>query len=383
MRILFLTTVELDERESAASVRTLGLIREFSTLGWQVESLSPTLNRGIPASSPDVVVMDRFVSEERWGPRVSEQWPGAVLVTDTQDLHFLRRARQKGRDWSPSSEEFLRELASLYRSDLSLVISDFELELLKTVGVPEALLHYLPLFYPEREGEEKSRTGLRFIGNYRHGPNFDGLRWFVSGVWPLIRSQQPQVEFHFAGAFAPREISSLHDPSRGIIFRGQVESSDDFLAGARVNVAPLLGGAGMKGKILSGWASGTPCVSTPVGAEGMGSPFGGRVVDSDPVAFANACLELLTDIAEWERAAGVARACRSRFGWEARARGVRGLASRLEGIRQNLVDHRAQNVVGGMLRLSLNQGLKYFTKWIELKEGEINAGATGLRTVPE
>jgi hypothetical protein len=36
----------------------------------------------------------------------------------------------------------------------------------------------------------------------------------------------------------------------------------------RLLLAPLRFGAGIKGKLLDAWAQGTPCVTTPLGAEG-------------------------------------------------------------------------------------------------------------------
>lgn len=322
------------------------------------------------------MVFDRFVTEERWGPRVREKWPTSIRVTDTQDLHFLRRSRVRKVQWSEHDEDFLRELASLYRSDLSLVLSSFELDLLASLAVPPALLHYTPLFYPEGSGivrdDSSARRGFAFIGNYRHSPNYEGVFWFTREVWPLLRTRLPQAHLSLGGAFAPREVSSLHAPERGIFFAGQVESSDAFLAGAQVNLAPLLSGAGMKGKILSGWNSGTPCVSTTLGAEGMGEPFGGLVADGTD-AFVEACVQLHTDAELWATCSAVGlQSVRQNF---AGPPIVRGLAAQLSEIRQNLDAHRRSNRVGAMLNLSLNQGLKYFSKWIELKEGAKNAGA--------
>ena len=39
---------------------------------------------------PDIVLFDRFVTEEQFGWRVSENCPQALKILDTQDLHFLR-----------------------------------------------------------------------------------------------------------------------------------------------------------------------------------------------------------------------------------------------------------------------------------------------------
>ena len=52
---------------------------------------------------PQMVVFDRFITEEQYGWRVSLQCPDAVKVLDTQDLHFLRKTRAAYIDKYPSA----------------------------------------------------------------------------------------------------------------------------------------------------------------------------------------------------------------------------------------------------------------------------------------
>ena len=112
----------------------------------------------IAAIDPDIVVFDRFVTEEQFSWRVRENCPSALRILDTEDLHFLRESRrlilldretsdegETNDDIEPYSDIALRELASIYRSDLSLIISEAEMDLLTgTFSIPSPLLHYLP-----------------------------------------------------------------------------------------------------------------------------------------------------------------------------------------------------------------------------------------------
>ena len=101
---------------------------------------------------PNVVLFDRFMMEEQFGWRVKEQCPDALRVLDTEDLHCLRKGRQQAfQDDKPFDESYLfhdiakREVASIYRSDLSLIISEAEMHILKyQFKVDESLLLYLP-----------------------------------------------------------------------------------------------------------------------------------------------------------------------------------------------------------------------------------------------
>src|SRR5690606_12128233 len=87
---------------------------------------------------PEIVLFDRYITEEQFGWRVSENCPNTLKILDTEDLHFLRKAREEAvkagkpiSDANLFSETAKRELASILRCDLSLIISEYEMELLQ------------------------------------------------------------------------------------------------------------------------------------------------------------------------------------------------------------------------------------------------------------
>ena len=86
--------------------------------------------------NPDVVLFDRFMIEEQYGWRVMENCPNALRILDTEDLHFLRKAREVAFKQNRElvfidyiSDVFKREMASMYRCDLTLLISEYEIQL--------------------------------------------------------------------------------------------------------------------------------------------------------------------------------------------------------------------------------------------------------------
>jgi glycosyltransferase involved in cell wall biosynthesis len=114
------------------------------------------------------------------------------------------------------------------------------------------------------------RAHVAFVGNYRHAPNADAAQALAAkgGVWDALRpSLPPGAECHLYGAYETGAARQLHDPRRGVRFLGHVADVAE-LARYRLLLAPLRFGAGIKGKVLDSWAHGTPCVTTPLGAEG-------------------------------------------------------------------------------------------------------------------
>src|SRR5690606_3748129 len=113
----------------------------------------------------------------------------------------------------------LREIAAIFRCDLSLMISTREIELLQHYfGVPSELLFYCPLSTGTLDqplpvfGE---RQHFISIGNFRHVPNWDAVLCLKHSIWPLIRAQLPRAELHIYGAYMPPEASALHNPAQG------------------------------------------------------------------------------------------------------------------------------------------------------------------------
>ena len=115
--------------------------------------------------NPNIVLFDRFMIEEQFGWRVSEQCPNALKILDTEDLHSLRRGRQQAlKDNAVFDNKYLyndtakREIASIYRCDLSIIISEVEIEILKNqFKVDDNLLCYLP-FLVDKISEDSQKN---------------------------------------------------------------------------------------------------------------------------------------------------------------------------------------------------------------------------------
>ncbi len=152
---------------------------------------------------------------------------------------------------------------------------------------------------PAREpASPEGRRDIVFLGGFGHPPNRDAVLWFVQEVWPIVRRAAPQSRFVIVGAKPPPEIRGLADDR--LIVTGLVDELEPYMAAARVFVAPLRFGAGVKGKLYAALAAGAPIVATPIGAEGMGLQDGRHALIAEtPEAFAHAVLKLCSDDGLW------------------------------------------------------------------------------------
>lgn len=306
MRCLIIGKVWPEPSSTAAGRHTLDVIETLLDAGWQVDFASAaqksdhardlsvlgvgehtvevnnsTFDDWISALDPEIVIFDRFMTEEQFGWRVAEHCPDALRVLDTSDLHCLRAAREEqvksGAVLRLRNETALREVAAIFRSDLTLMISEFEMDLLsREYGVPEHILTYWP-FSVELPGTASSfdqREHFIMIGSLMHAPNLDAARWCKEYIWPQIRRELPNVELHCYGSYGERFAGELDSPETGFLFKGRAEGALETMARYRVNLAPLRYGAGLKGKVFDGFLSGTPTVMTPIAAEGIFIEYG-------------------------------------------------------------------------------------------------------------
>jgi len=344
---------------------------------------------------PDVVLFDQFLMEEQFGWRVEKHCPTALRVMETCDLQSLRHSRHQllkrllnehqaddnGLDVFDICDQALythmaqsdiaqREIAALYRCDLNLVVSDVEIDLLtRLFKVPSNLLQLCPLMLrdiPLTAQPFEARRHFLSIGNFRHAPNWDAVLWMKSAIWPLIRQQLPAAQLHVYGAYTPPKAAALHNAAQGFHVMNWAEDALAVMGNARVSLAPLRFGAGIKGKIIDAMVCGTPTVTTPVGAEAMHGelPFPGAVANT-AVQLAAQAVRLYEDPVAWAEAQSAGfDVLRDRFSHEQHCAALIG---RINALRENLTEHRTANFTGAMLRHHQHKSTQYMAQWIEAK----------------
>ncbi|WP_085696233.1 glycosyltransferase [Pseudomonas sp. B26(2017)] len=419
-KVLVIGYVWPEPRSSAASGHVMQILETFLQQGWDITFASPAgvgehpadlaelgirtvpieLNNSsfdvfVSELAPDIVLFDQFMIEEQFGWRVEKHCPNALRVLETSDLQSLRHARhQRLKDRLKSSddaddfhalfapalrEEFelmadtdlaKREIAALYRCDLNLMISPVEIELLvQQFKLPPELLHWCPLMVeparvPAKTFEE--RANFLSIGNFRHAPNWDAVLWMKSTIWPLIRAQLPKAQLHIYGAYTPPKAAAMHNAAQGFHIMNWAEDALQVMSDARICLAPLRFGAGIKGKLIDAMLCGTPSVTTPIGAEGMRTdqPWPGAICRTAQ-DLANAAVELYRDEVRWQAAQSQGQALLN----DVYPQAIHGpaLIERLQECRKNLVQLRRQNFMGSMLRHHSHKSTQYMSQWIEAK----------------
>jgi len=332
--------------------------------------------------NPAIVLFDRFMMEEQFGWRVAENCPNALRLLDTEDLHCLRLARQKAfkenRNFTTDDllveEVAKREIASILRCDISLMISEYEMELLQSVFKIDAnLLFYLPLLLEPIDDSTiqtlplfEERNDFIFIGNFLHEPNWNATQYLKEMIWPLIRKEVRDAVLQIYGAYPSQKVLQLHQPKQGFHIMGRADDAKEVVLNSRVVLAPLRFGAGIKGKLLEAMQCGTPSVTTTIGFESMCGdlPWNGFIAD-EPQVFADKAIELYQNKTLWLKA--------QENGFEIIEK--RYLKSLFENdfvehilkVKTHLKQHRLHNFIGSMLQHHTLSSTKYMSRWIEEK----------------
>ncbi|RZA07472.1 MAG: glycosyltransferase [Moraxellaceae bacterium] len=421
-KLLIIGYVWPEPKSSAAGSRMLELIHLFIAQQWIITFVSAatlsehranlsslgvhektvalndsSFNEFVSELQPDAILFDRFFTEEQFGWRVEQVCPAALRLLDTEDLHSLRNARYRLLKHSKKNSESesvrqgvdpvlvnadglyaqmasddmtQREIAAIFRCDLTLMISQFEIDLLtEYFSVPAQLLQYCPFLSTQKSMSFpgfNDRQHFISIGNFRHEPNWDAVLYLKYAIWPLIRRQLPQAELHIYGAYPPPKATQLHNPKDGFYIKGWAADALTVMQRARVCLAPLRFGAGIKGKLMDAMRSGTPSVTTDIGSEAMcGDLNWGGLVANNAEDFAEAAVKIYSDELLWEKSQQYSSAILQHyFGAENHSTS---LVERLDNLQKFIEQERRKNFIGAMLRHHSLKSTQYMSQWIEAK----------------
>ncbi|GGE40065.1 glycosyltransferase [Psychroflexus planctonicus] len=405
-KLLILGMVWPEPSSSAAGSRMLQLIDVFLDWGFEISfacaaqktSHSEALERQkvkevaiqinhksfdefLKAFEPTHVLFDRFIMEEQLGWRVHQICPHTITILDTEDLHFLRKARheavKQNINFKPNllfTESAKREIASILRCDVSLMISEAEMHILQRhFDVKPSQLFYLPFLLSESKipnsasfNSFSSRSHFVSIGNFLHAPNWDQVLFLKEQIWPLIKQELPEAELHIYGAYAKQKVKQLNNEKQGFLVKGRAKNALEVIQNAKVLLAPLRFGAGLKGKLLDALLTGTPSVTTSIGVEGMPGdlPWAGEIANT-PKEIAKQAILLYTLEKRWNKAQrNAVEILKKRFSKDSFTNLFEG---KLHQIESDLTKHRQQHFYGQILHQNQLQSTKYMSLWIEEK----------------
>ncbi len=337
---------------SAGELATVGILRDLVALGYDVAFMpndlapSPRYEAVLRELGVEVVTrasgfgctrhfierrgaefglfyIVRFDVAESALSAIRRAAPAARVIFHAPDLYFLREMREANLGEDPAAlaraeETRRRELAVMGQCDHVVVVSPAEVPHLRAQAGFDTPVSVFPVLYAPVANQVAAygqRRDIFFLGGFLHRPNVSAVEWFAREVWPAVHQALPGAAFNIIGADVPESVLALARIP-GVKVVGFVPDLGPALSGLRVGVAPLLYGAGIKGKVATTLGAGIPCVCTEVAAEGMGIENGVHaLVESDAGRFAAAVVALYNDEALWSRlSANGQDLVRERFG---------------------------------------------------------------------
>ncbi|WP_293303896.1 glycosyltransferase family 4 protein, partial [Pedobacter sp. UBA5917] len=304
--------------------------------------------------------------------------PNALRLLDTEDLHCLRSARQQSDKKRQAIDLFSdtakREIASILRCDLSLMISEVEMDILKThFKIDPSLIYYLPFLEKEITQEEiknwipyEDRADFIFIGNFLHEPNWNTVQVLKTKIWPTLRKKIPNASLNIYGAYPSQKVLQLNNKTEKFLIKGRAFDAKETIAKHRILLAPIQFGAGVKGKFIDAMQVGTPSVTTSVGAEAMkGNLNWNGSIEDDSDLFIEEAVKLYENKNAWQiaRQNGV-KIINQRYSAKYFADQF---INEVEKLVSNLNAHRQNNFFGQILNHHTAQSTKYMSLWIEEK----------------
>lgn len=257
-------------------------------------------------------------------PTIREVNPQARIIMNNADLHYLRLLRKAVAEKNEDQKENARivqaaEFQAMESVDLVLSYNDKEHAIIEaqSEGAIEVMACPWVLDCPETIAPLKGRSGLSFLGGFRHHPNVEGVEWFVQNVMNRLENTRPDIKLSIYGSRMPDQIKAM--ASDTIDPAGFVQEVSDAYDRHRVFVAPLLSGAGIKGKVLAALAHGIPSVLSPMAAEGIGLRHGHDcMIAATASEWVDGITQLNYDDALWDKLSTAGRDLAiSKFSFEA------------------------------------------------------------------
>ena len=372
--ITFATTAT--QSQHAFDLKTLGIETT------KIELNNTSFDNFLKKIQPEIVLFDRFMIEEQYGWRVDVICPEAIKILDTEDLHFLRNARKKALRTKTDLNKLMlnsdvakREIASIYRCDLSLIISKIEMDLLTSIfKIPAEVIEYLPYLLDTEEIEKvahspsfQERQDFMFIGNFLHEPNWQTTLHLKQKIWPKIKQKLPEAKLHIYGAYASDKVYQLQNKKEGFVVHGRADTVDEVMQNHRILLAPIQFGAGLKGKMVDAMQNGLVSVTTPIGAEGISENhrWNGFICTSDDEIIDKA-IQIYHDEEEWISRQKLGKAIlKDKF---SALNFTAAFQEKLIALKKNLTEHRSKNFIGTMLKFHNNRSTYFMSKFIEEKE---------------
>ena len=268
----------------------------------------------------DVVFISRPHVSARYAAAVREYTKARIFYYG-HDLHFRRMEASMALGGSVTNEEIVAsrdmELDACRAADVIFYPDAEEVRLVrKMVGGKRKFLTNPVCVYDEAQIDDAIAATVRipavpgsrmlFVGGFNHFPNLEGIIWFAKFVMPLVLERVPDAQLDIVGSNAPSEVVELDSEHVSVLGLVSDEELEQLYGQSALAVAPLLHGAGVKGKVIEAMGLAVPVATTSVGAQGIASASELMFIGDTPEELAEAVALAIEDRAEAQRRARAA-----------------------------------------------------------------------------
>jgi len=224
---------------------------------WQFGGNQAEIKKWLNDVQADVVHYEWPLSLENYDPGYGRYQVFTYMeAVSLRLLMDLRQIENLSVDWTDKFSQLIRALrmevfdASLMDSRIAVTTKDGEFFRRLYPGQEYVVLNHGVNFdefdLPDVEPEPDT---LVFVGNYVHYPNTDAMLFFFNEIWDKVKKEIPDVKIYLIGYTPPPELTKFAD-GKQVIITGAVSDIRPFIQKASVCVAPLISGAGLRGKVI-------------------------------------------------------------------------------------------------------------------------------------
>src|SRR2546428_5622848 len=274
---------------------------------WESPTVREALRRELVAHGFDVVWLDHL-GMARYLPLVRKLQPNARLVLDQHNVEsdrfaqFARRQRSFKRLVGEAEWQAARryERDTLRAVDAVGAISRDDALAYRSLAGIDALTVPQLVPFARRAAAAGAEPRFCWVGDLAWEPNARGLDWFCAAVWSRIRERLPSATFEIAGSGlrSDRHGSMVIPPAwrkSGITTLGFVADVTPVYERSTAMLAPILGGTGIRIKLLEAFRHGVPVITPPDGAGGLPiEPGREACIEAEAGAFAERAVEVAT-----------------------------------------------------------------------------------------
>jgi len=206
-----------------------------------------------------------WYTAEKYIPLIKQLYPEIKIIVDTVDVHWVREER----GGIGSHDKKAREKTVYESCDVLLAVTHNDLDHIKQAcDVSKKDMRILSNIHHQQATEHQKGKDIIFVGGFRHTPNVQAAIRCYNIFNKFVLDTDSSSTLYIIGSDPPKDITKLHNGAN-VVVTGYEQDLRSYYANARVLLAPLTWGAGIKGKICEATMNKIPVITSTIGAEGF------------------------------------------------------------------------------------------------------------------